>query len=192
VSTSDWDYLIPRYETSPWAVPERSAYFTDLDWPTVGVYCPHEPVPWLLGSFQVSAEVLQAEGTAYWGWVPDYVTGDGRVIRLKRQSESSHTQWLVGDETYDRKTLQDALTGALEKSGPGPEALAISEQMDHAAANLRGRAILECGECGNRKVYRTEGVQSAAALLWEHGRREIALDELDKVVRTLRRVGDAT
>lgn len=188
----EWDYLVPRLHGSAWDKGESSRFVADLDWPTIGVYCPHEPQPWLLGSFRVSAAVLEERGVASWSWTPDYVTGDGYTIRLRRQSESGHTQQLVGNEPYDRKVLEAELAGTVDKFGVGPEAMAISERMDSAAANLRGRPILECGECGDRRVYQSESVQAAVALLWEHGRREIALDEFHKFKDTLRRVGHAT
>lgn len=188
---ADWDFVVPRFFDSPWyrAGHQRSVFSTNLDLPNVGVFCPHDPHPWLLGSFEVSEEVYRQTGKVHWAWVPEFVTGDGYVIHLRRQSARRHMQYLVDDRPHDSQALAAELTEALKEHGPlSAEAQALSEQMGRASQSIRGRIVMECELCDLRRVFRSENVQAPVAMLWQLGRRELTLEAFSKVFDTLGRV----
>lgn len=152
-----WPYLVPQHAGSPWSDLPTTGPAAALDWPTVGVYCPHEPTPWLLGSFRLSAEVLEHRGEAHWSWSRDYLTGDGLLIQLGRRSGDTGLHFLVGDEPTDR-------------------------QVSRFVTDLRSRVTLRCSICGTSQAFRLERLQGVLATLYAAGIREITLDALARRV----------
>jgi len=172
---SNWKYLVPKLAGSQWDT-RGPVYSTDLDWPTVGIYCPHDPAPWLLGSFSISPEVLEQRDEAYWGWRRDFVTGDGHVIQLGRNSTRSATQSLVGNEVHDADALNAAFARALELHGPlAPETAEAMSKLEAADQGLRQRIPLECGYCRLSRVFRSDRVQRVLTTFWQAGIREVPL-----------------
>lgn len=170
-----WNFLIPRLAGSPWDKP-GALYSTDLGWPTVGIYCPHDPAPWLLGSFAVSPEVLEQRQEVYWGWRRDFVTGDGHLIRLGRNSTRGATQSLVGNDLHDAEALQRAFTRALEEHGPlAPETTEVMAKLEASDRDLRQRIPLECGTCRLSRVFRSDTIQKVLTTFWQAGIREVPL-----------------
>lgn len=159
---TSWDYLVPRFDASPWS--GMSVRVADPAWPTVAVYCPHDPVPWLLGSFTCDAD------SKYWGWSRDYPTGDGHIISLGRRSGSHGRQYLDQsdqpiDRTAERQALRDA-TGSQD---------AEQNYRRWAGADARVRLRLTCGVCALDSVFRSERVQPLVSILWANGIREVTL-----------------
>ena len=171
-----WTYLVPSLFGSRWDVRGGPLYSAPLDWPTVGIYCPHEPHPWLIGSFCVSPDVLEHRGEIYWRFRREYVTGDGYLISLGRQSGDTGTTQLVGDEVYDRQAVADELARALADHGIlSSQAKGASAKIDRANSDLRVDVRLTCGVCTLRRKVRSETVQPIVNLLWRIGMREIDL-----------------
>lgn len=172
---SDWKYLVPRLHGSPWDA-RGPLYSTDLEQARVGIYCPHEPSPWLLGSFTLSPEVLVQRGETYWGWERDFVTGDGYVIKLGRNSKRAATQSLVGDALHDADALKIAFRRALEEHGPlAPQTIEAMSKIEGADQELRLRIPLECGFCHLSRVFRSDRVQGVVSAFWQAGIREVPL-----------------
>lgn len=172
-----WSYLVPTYFGSAWETPGTSRTVADLDWPTVGIYCPHDPTPWLLGSFTLSPAVLEQRGEPYWGWGRKFATGDGYVIRLGQQSGEDGTRSLVGDGVLDRDALGRNLSAALAAHGPlSPEAHEASEAMERANADMRLGINMRCGSCTLRRRFRSDTVQPILTKFWQLGIREVPLE----------------
>lgn len=184
-----YTYLIPRYHASPWGAGGGPLHSADLNWPRVSVYCPHpDPEdaaairPWLLGSFEFSAESSKRTGDDYWSWWLNYPTGDGLMINLNRQGVGvSDVQYLAGDRIRDREAERDNLRRALE-AGDMVAAEAASAAMQDADATTRARLPLRCGICELRRVFRLERLHSVVSGFWRAGIREVPLGTFIKAV----------
>lgn len=170
-----WKYLVPKLAGSTWDA-RGPLYWTDVDEPRVGIYCAHEPSPWLLGSFTISSEVVEQRGETYWGWQRDFVTGDGYVIKLGRKSARAATQSLVGDEVHDADALNAAFRRSLDQRGPlAPETVEAMSKIEAAKQGLRLRIPLECGLCRFSRVFRSDRCQIVVSAFWRAGVREVQL-----------------
>lgn len=177
---TDWKYLVPRYVGSAWAQPhELSTTSVDLDWPRVGIYCPHEPVPWLLGSFSVSAALHEWGGAQRWTWARDFVTGSGHVIRLGRKSDAEPFQSIVDDAPHDPEALYERLTQLDPMSEDAADILAGIERAD---ASMRSRVAMKCGTCRLSRTFRMERVEPLLSTFWHAGIREIDLESFARRV----------
>lgn len=177
---SDWTYVVPSYSTSPWWEKRtRPLTRTDLHWPRIGVYCPHAPAPWLLGSFVVSAIVLKQRGELDWTWQRDFATGDGHLIRLGERSGRTGPQLLVDDRPHDPDAQRDELMHA---RAVGADVGPILDRMRHADEHLRSRVELQCGTCGLARAFRSDTVQQIATRLHLAGVREVTLGALARRV----------
>lgn len=179
-----WDYLVPKYYGSPWEDRSgNSAYVTDLEWPRIGIYCPHDPLPWLFGSFSLSAEVLRQTDEPYWGWDREFATGDAHLIKMGRQSGDNAFQSLVGNDVHDDDQANDALNRAIEEHGFGSaQAAEALEKANTARENLRSRVVMRCGICSLSRAFRMEKVQKIVTVYWQIGRLEVPLEEFARRV----------
>lgn len=172
--SAEWRYVVPKFFESPWHRPGGSVTRADLKRPNVGLFCPHEPLPWLLGSFSPSHAVLEERGTEFWAWRRDYVTGDGYLIPLGRGAEDSGNQELVDDAPADRDKLREDLLRSVGEAGPtSAEAIAVLRQMEEVDASLRLRIAAKCGICGASWRWRSGSVQQVAQAFWSRGIREV-------------------
>ncbi|MFJ1510913.1 hypothetical protein [Cellulosimicrobium funkei] len=181
--SATWDYVVPALHGSPWEQYASPLVSTDLDWPTVGVYCPHAPQPWLLGSFHVSDAVLEERDEIHWGWRRDYATGDGYLIPLGRQSGVTPTQSILDDAPFDKKATTARAMRALEQHGIESEQFKrASAEMARGDSELRARIPLRCGHCSLARTFRSESVQTVMSVFWRAGVREISLETLARRV----------
>lgn len=178
---SNWPFIVPRYAETRWASGRASAYVTDLEWPNVGVFCPHDPEPWLIGSFSVSAAVLEQKDVVHWGWDKTFVTGDGYLIHLDQTGEDG-LQNIVDDAPYDREAAQRRMTDAIESEGVGPAVMALMEEKERSDRALRARVRLKCGGCGFDRVFRVEKLHRILSIFWQIGMREVEVRTLARRV----------
>lgn len=172
-----YGYLVPDYFRSPW-YRRGNVHAGDLNAPRVGVYCPHDPDPWLLGSLAHDAGLSERSGTPYWSWDLDYLTGDGYLIRLGRQAHGpTDTQFIVDNKPRDRDAEKREMKRAIETGLGTDEALA---RRNYAEANTRARVTMRCGAqgCGISRTFRMERLHEIASKLWSVGIREISLSSL--------------
>ncbi|MCD4525229.1 hypothetical protein [Nocardioides sp. cx-173] len=172
-----FQFVVPKLLGSPWDhehLPRRS---TDPDWPRVGIYCAHEPWPWLVGSFAVSDEVQDQRGTEYWGWDLNYLTGDGFLIPLTPQAKEKNSHFLVGDQVRDREAERRDLQAAAAAVAAGDfeAARRVNDRIAMDRSQTRERIPMLCGHCDYRRVFRSETVQKVASTFWRIGHREVDL-----------------
>ena len=170
---SEYRYLIPTFDGSPW---DRYPFnnhlvVTDVTWPRVGVYCPHE-TPWLIGSFQVSEVRWRLREEIGWTWSPEFMTGDGHLIKLGVGGE---LQELVGDDIRDRKAERVAADTPPVLS---EEQRRASDRIKYNDANMRTRIPMRCKECRMSYPFRSETMERVAGGLWNLGIREVPLATL--------------
>lgn len=181
----NWTYLVPEYHGSPWYEKQGSQIVTDREEPRVGIYCPHDPAPWLIGSFTVSGMVLEERGEVLWSFENKWMSGDGYLFNLAAEPVA----YLVDKTPYRRNEVAERLRDAVERHGFGSgEAAAIAAEQEQAQAKLRARPKLRCRICQDGRDFRSENVQAALGLLWATGRREVTLQTFIRWVEVSRRV----
>lgn len=172
MSDESWNYLVPRLRGSAWDKGERSVISAGVE-PRVALHCPHEPLPWLLGSFVAEEDSLEGSVELRWTWTRDYPTGDDLLIRLQRgDGKLSGTQFLAGNEIYDRKVMLEAMTSA----GSQPAADEARRQYEAAQSVVRAKVSLRCGICSVSRSFRMENVQRVAQGFWDLGILEVPFD----------------
>lgn len=175
--SGSWDYLVPVLHGSAWEKYANPLTSADPDWPTVGIYCPHDPEPWLLGSFTLSAAVVEDRGERYWAWQRDYVTGDGYLIHLGRQSGAPPHQGIVDDQPFDKKSAGRRAMEAFEQHGiDSPEFQKAADLLARGDEGLRLRIPIQCGVCALERTFRADSVQQVLGVFWTAGIREISLE----------------
>ncbi|MFC7503208.1 hypothetical protein ACOACQ_17710 [Nocardioides sp. CPCC 206347] len=191
MNSSNWDYKVPRLAGSGF----KSNVVTDLDHPTIGVYCEgiegarHDL--FLVGSFSVSGAVLEQNGTVHWGWNASYVTGDGYVIYLRRQAGAHAPTYLVDDQVWDADAERKKLL-ALGDDLFGKAHADQSARMDHANEVMRSMPNLLCRahithgkRCRMKTDARNERVQDVLTWLWQQGFREVSLESIGLAYRSV-------
>ncbi|WP_297625687.1 hypothetical protein [Nocardioides sp.] len=128
---------------------------------------------WLLGSFTLSAEVLEQRGERYWAWESKFLTGDGYLIPLT--SSADEIQQIVRDKPRDSRAERDAAQRAREalEYGDFERAAGEMEASEVAQAETRLRIKLVCGECRRPRTLRSDSVQPIVGKLWEVGVKEL-------------------
>jgi len=182
---TEWPYLVPNYFSSAWNNPAAqggSLTSSDLDWPRIGVYCPHESRPWLVGSLVLSGAVLAQRNESLWGWEKTFITGDGYLIRLEANRRSSAVQSVVDDAPYSREDERHLLGQHMDAD----QARKLLERIDHANATMRTRFVFDCGVCRAPRIFRSDSVQQVASAFWEAGTREVTISLLAEAVKRTR------
>lgn len=164
------EYLIvPALRESPWFKP-GDADFVSGPAPRIGLYCPHDPLPWLLGSFVLDEEISGKVKSPYWSWTTQYPTGDGLLIRLGGQGQ----QYLVDDKIRDRDEERAQLRAALASGDPERQATVVKD-IDRREATTRSNLLLKCGTCPLRRKFRTEKLHPILSTFWQVGYQEVPL-----------------
>ena len=166
--------VVPSLHASPWAKPGAPMIAALEGWPRVGIYCPHEPAPWLIGSFVLDEEASERAGAPYWSWTLDYPTGDGHLIRLGRNGERGRAQYIVDDAERDRGAEKAEVRRAT-LSGDASELEAVTRAIDHRESNTRARIPMMCGTCGLSRTFRAEHLHRIASTFWAVEYREVPL-----------------
>lgn len=186
IQMADWTYRVPTVRGTRWEARTGSIYAFDKDWPTLGIYCSAESHDlWLIGMFELDAEVSSRFEKPHWSWRDTYPTGDGQLIALRRQARKDGVEpsqrFLVGDRVYDRGASKRRLEAAVESQDQA--ALEEASRLDDAEqAAMRSRPALECLGCGDRIVRRSELLPATLGRIWAAGVREMSMTMLRRAL----------
>ena len=171
--------VVPDYFLSKWHNRAVTIYSDEEDWPRIGIYCPHDPHPFLIGSLTVSPMVLEERGTIYWS--PENTWTDSNGIRFTLRARlSAQQQNLLDDTPRSKSELGNRLRAALHEQDQEKIALASAE-LDRFDSDTRGRIELACKTCGDSLRYRSQTFQAALSKAYAGGIRELTLEQLRRV-----------
>lgn len=183
MSTQDsWNWKVPTAEGTRWD--DRSAFLKQSilhewpkDLPFVNVYCegteknPHGL--WLIGSFQVSAEVWNETNEIFWHISNSYITGDGYTVELRNKAV---------------KQAQKAEYGGARKEGDPVVTRLVDDTVLETAldrvnadqSKVRATYNLRCDKCDLSKSLRSDNpkIPTFASTLYTIGYREVSLSSV--------------
>lgn len=170
--------VVPKLPGSRWDT-RQSRTRVDADWPRLGIYCRRRHDLHLIGSFELSADVLEQREERYWGWTTNYLTGDSYLISLNRTSGSGRPQQIINDAPRDFEAESTRRASAIEAVSRGDfdTASEISDQLDLAASELRLRIPLVCPPCGLSRIFRSDTLQPVIEKFAQLGIPEIGVHE---------------
>lgn len=176
-TSAGWQYLIPTFYGTSYDTGGRRISRADMSVPRLGVFCPHSPESWLLGSFVVSSQIFEQRQEVYWGWSRTYGAADGSEIDFDRQRSASAVQEVVDDRPVDVNEYRDAISRAVRRFGPeSPQVRQLADERTYALDNLRLKVKLKCGVCTLRRDYRSEKLHQVVSTIWANGVREIPFE----------------
>ena len=190
-----WAYLIATIADAPPAL--HSNTVTDLEIPHLGIFCPHDEGPWLVGTFRISGAVMEQKNELFWTWDGVYLTGAGDVLRLPDR-QGPWRQTILDNAPHDPEALRrehlantqrmmatpqekwaEAELERYESTGHflTPEQRDLMEREDYANGQMRARYVLKCPMCqpAVQHVFRSDRCQRVVSTFVTTGWREIPL-----------------